>query len=101
MARVIGRADDFYRLRVIHVDESDELDLDWREDILYRRPPGQSVGEYELYRVEAVLIDDEENVTPIGTFDTEAEARACVETATDDLAEMTKSEFEDTHFTSD
>jgi hypothetical protein len=99
MARVIGRADEFYRLRVIHVGESDELDLDWRDDILYRRPLQERVGEYELYRVEAVLVDDEENATELGTFGGQDEAYAFVQSAEDDLADMTKSEFEDTYFT--
>ncbi|MDO9556928.1 MAG: hypothetical protein Q7J82_05030 [Coriobacteriia bacterium] len=98
MARVIGKADDFYRLRMVHVDESDEPDLDWRDDILYRRPPQQRVDEYEFYRVEAVLIDDEENVTGIRTFDTQDEAYVFVESVQEDLSEMTKSEFEDTYF---
>jgi len=101
MARVIGRADDFYRLRVMHVDESDELDLDWRDDILYRRPPKQSVSEYELFRVEAVEIENEDAVTPLGTFDTQEEAYEFAQAAGDDLDEMTKSEFEDTYFIRD
>ncbi|MBN2404527.1 MAG: hypothetical protein JXE06_03000 [Coriobacteriia bacterium] len=99
MARVIGKADDFYRLRVMHVDESDGPDLDWRDDILYRRPPRQSVDEYELFRVEAVLIDDEEALTTVGSFRTQEEAYAFIHTVEEDLAEMTKSEFEDTYFT--
>ncbi|MDZ4654514.1 MAG: hypothetical protein U1F44_01345 [Coriobacteriia bacterium] len=101
MARIIGNADDFYRLRVIRVDESDELDLDWRDDILYRRSPQQCVGECELYRVEAVLVDAEEDVTPLGTFGSRDEAYAFVQSAEDGLLVMTKSAFEDTYFTRD
>ena len=101
MARVIGNADEFYRLRVIHMNESDELDLDWRDDIAYRRPPMQRVDEYESFRVEAVLIDDEEVVTLLGTFDTQDAAYAFASSAGEDLDEMTKSEFEDTYFEMD
>jgi len=101
MARVIGNAADFYRLRVMRVDESDPLEFEWREDILYRRPPEEDVDEYELWRVEAVHVDDEEDVTELGTFESAPAAHAWMTETLEDLAEMTKSEFEDTYFAAD
>jgi len=96
--RIIGNADEFYRLRVMRVDEGDSPDLDWRDDILWRRPPKESVSEGEVYRVEAVEIEDEDVVASLAEFGTSEEAYAWLETSEADLSEMTKSEFEETYF---
>ena len=101
MGRGIGAASDFYRLRVMHVDDSDEPDLEWRDDILYRRPPASRVEEYELYRVEAVALDDEDDVTLLGAFDTPEDAHEALADAEEALAELTRSEFEDRYFPAD
>lgn len=99
--QVIGRADEFYRLRVLRVDASDSPDLEWRDDILYRRPPADHVAEGEVYRVEAVELDDEDVATPLSAFGSSDEAYAWLETSATDLSEMTKSEFEHTYFPDD
>jgi hypothetical protein len=96
--RVIGNADEFYRLRVMRVDESDSPDLVWRDDILWRRPPVDHISEGEVYRVEAVELDNEDALAPLAAFGSQDEAYAWLETAETDLAEMTKSEFEQTYF---
>jgi len=54
VGRTIGAASDFYRLRVTRLNEPDEPDLEWRDDILYREPPHQRMGEIESYAIEAV-----------------------------------------------
>lgn len=100
MARVIGNADEFYRLRVVRVDAGDSPDLEWRDDILWRRPPADTLSEEDVYRVEAVLIDDEESAKVLAEFDTSSDAQEWLESAEGDLYEMTKTEFEDTYFTS-
>ena len=102
MARkAIGNACDFYRLRVIRMDESDTPEMEWRDDILWRRPPSQHIEELDLYRVEAVSLDDDDDVTPLATFDISDDAADALEEAQEALGEMTKSEFEDTYFPSD
>lgn len=98
MSKGIGDASDYYRVRLMHVGESDEPDLEWREDILYRRPPVQHVDEYELYRVEAVALDDEDDVTLLGAFDSTADAHEALAAAEEELAELTRSEFEERYF---
>ena len=98
MGKAIGSASDFYRLRVIHVDETEGLDLDWREDILYRRPPETRLEDTAVYTVEAVLLDDEDISVALRSFGTPDEAHEWFETLSEDLAEMTKSEFEKTYF---
>jgi hypothetical protein len=98
VAGAIGRADDFYRLRVVRVDEGEVPDLDWREDILYRRPPADEPEEFDVWRVEAVDVDDDENVAVLASFASAEDAHDWLETVGDDLGLMTKSEFEHTYF---
>jgi hypothetical protein len=99
MARkAIGNATDYYRLRVIRMDESDTPEMEWREDILWRRPPSQHIEEVDLYRVEAVSLDDDDDVTALATFESADDAADAIEEAQEALGEMTKSEFEDTYF---
>lgn len=94
MGKTIGSAADFYRVRVIRVDATEAVDFEWRDDILYRRPPETSLDEDELYRVEAVLLDDDDVVTPIATVEDAGTAHEIMDRCVEDLHEMTKSEFE-------
>lgn len=98
MSKTIGSAGDFYRLRVIRVDATDGVDLEWRDDILYRRPPVDALEESRSFKVEAVLLDDDEVTVELGTFDDADAAHAWLEDLTDALGDMTKSEFEDAYF---
>jgi hypothetical protein len=97
MARVFGEARDFYRLRLIRLDAQGDLDFEWRDDILWRRPridPPEDVAEY---RVEAVRLDDEERVAVLATFDEYGSAFEWLSQAQADLDEMTTAEFEQTY----
>ena len=98
MGKGIGAADDYYRLRLMHLGESDEPDLEWREDILWRQPPTQHIEEYERYRVEAVSLDNEDDVTTLGTFESAEEAHEALSSAEEEISELTRSEFEDRYF---
>ena len=97
----IGDASDFYRVRLMHVDDADLPDLDWREDILWRRPPAEAIEEFEMWRVEAVAMDDDEDVTVIGVFDDTGDAHEALAAAEQDLAELTRSQFEERYFPAD
>jgi hypothetical protein len=98
VSRTIGSASIFYRLRVMTVDTTDEVDLEWRDDILYRRPPATASVDEEAYTVEAVLLDDEDTAFTLGTFPDTAAAHRWMNAREEDLAGMTKSEFEDAFF---
>lgn len=98
MAKAIGSASDFYRLRVMAVDATDEVDFEWRDDILYRRPPSSIIEDEEVYRVEAVLLDDEEVTYPLATFVASDDAHDWMNDRADELDDMTKSEFESAYF---
>ncbi len=98
MARVIGRAGDFYRVRVVTIDDIDGLDLEWRDDILYRRPPDSEIIEGVVHMVEAVMLDDDDVAVRLAGFRDAEQAsmfRRDVESALDD---MTRSEFEGSYF---
>ena len=94
MGKVIGAASDFYRLRLTRLDVTDEPDLEWRDDILYRNPPKQALEECAQYRVEAVNSDDDEDIKAVALFDDSEEAAAFLKGTEEDLMEMTKSAFE-------
>ncbi len=96
--KVIGSAGEFYRLRVTRVDEGDSPDLDWRDDILWRRPPSEALSEEEVFRVEAVEYDNDDAATVLARFGSAEEAHLWLESAAEDLAEMTNTEFEDAYF---
>jgi len=97
VGRTIGAASDFYRLRVTRLNEPDEPDLEWRDDILYREPPRQRMGEVESYAIEAVSVDDEQ-ATEIAEYESSDAAHAALASIADDLDELTRSEFEHRYF---
>jgi hypothetical protein len=92
--RVIGNADEFWRLRVTRLDTTENFDLEWHDDILYRQPRPDQGDEVELWHVEAGRLDDPDTVVRLATCATQSEARDLVTRIAEDLAEMTKSEFE-------
>lgn len=95
----IGAASDFYRVRVVRMSETEPPEFEWRDDILWREPAAvEPEPDVEHYRVEAVAIDDEENVTPLGVFESTQDAAEAVDTAAEDLGNLTRSEFEDRYF---
>lgn len=77
---------------MIRVDEHGELDLEWRDDVLYRTPAADLATEEPVWKVEAVTLDDDE-AHPVAQFETEDEARDFLETIRDDLRDMTASRF--------
>jgi hypothetical protein len=91
---VFGDASEFYRLRVVKVDDADAPDLQWRDDILYREPPVQAVEEYAVYRVEVMSVIDDEVVASLGEYETEDEARDVLAETQDRLDDMTKAQFD-------
>lgn len=98
MATEFGDARDFYRLRVVKLDESGDLELEWRNDILWRKPPPDCPTEYDVWRVEAVRLEDEERRVVLGAFGDPEDAYALLSVADEDLTEMTKSQFEAAYF---
>jgi len=98
MATGIGSAGDYYRVRLMHVDDTDSPEFEWREDILWRSPQVATPEEHRLYRIEAVSLDESESVTPLGVFDSAEDAHEALETASEDLEALTRSEYEERYF---
>lgn len=92
--KVFGDASEFYRLRVVRMDDSTGLDLEWRDDILYREPPEGHVEEYAVWRVEVVSVLDDAPVVSLGEYGSETEAEDRMHDAEADLESMTKSAFD-------
>lgn len=101
VGRTIGAASDFYRLRITRMDQSEEPDLEWRDDILYRTPPNQRLREADAFAIEAVSVDDEDDVTLIAVYGSSDEAYAALGPVEDDLGDLTKSAFENRYLVSE
>jgi hypothetical protein len=101
MSKVIGAASEFYRLRVSRLDATDEPDLEWRDDILYRKPPKDAPEEIEDWLLEAVSLDEDETAYLIARFAEADQAHALMETVQIDLDTTTRSDFEDQYLTED
>ena len=101
MGTGIGAANEYYRVRLTHLDGADSPDFEWREDILYRQPKTTAPTEYELFRVEAVALGDEEDVTPLAEFSSADDAHEALGAAADDLGGLTRAEFEERYFPAD
>jgi hypothetical protein len=94
MIRMIGNADEFWRLRITRLDTTENFEFEWHDDILYREPSPDPGDEVESWHVEAVRLDDPDTVARLATCPSQGEARDVLGTIAEELAEMTKSEFE-------
>ena len=94
MVRVIGNADEFWRVRLTRVDTTEGLDFEWHDDILYRSPAVDMGDEVEFFHVEAVRIEDPDAVVRVATFADPDEAHAFLNDLTEALGTMSKSQFE-------
>jgi hypothetical protein len=98
LVRVIGNADEFWRLRITRVDTTQGLDFEWHDDILYREPDVDHGHEVEYWHVEAVRLDDTDCVMRLATYASDAQAREFLAVAQEDLLDLTKSRFEAAYF---
>lgn len=92
--RVFGKASDFYRLRVLKVSEDSDIDLDWQEDILFRRRAYPKMTTKNWYVVQAVAVDDE-TAHELRRFTTGEAAMRFKDRVEELLRDLTKQEFED------
>lgn len=97
--KMIGAADEFWRLRLTRVDTTEDLDLEWRSDILYRQPVAEAAEEIEQWIVEAIRIEDYETIVQVAVFADRDDAEAFFRQAEDDLHDMTKAGFEEAYLT--
>ncbi len=98
MATGIGAASDYYRVRTMRFDTVDSPAFEWRDDVLYRRHEASTPSEDAHFRVEAVALDDDDDVTVLGEFRRAEDAHEALSAASEDLALLTRSEFEERYF---
>ena len=91
--RVFGKAADFYRLRVLKLNEESGPELDWHDDILFKKPTADEPSFREWYVLQAVSVDSEET-HPIQRFEDNSEALRVQDKIDELLRELTKQEFE-------
>lgn len=96
--KIIGSAAEFYRVRVVAIDTTEDLNLEWRDDVLYRRPLTEQPDEERDFIVEAVALDDEERTITIASFEDSSEAAEWADERQMELPVMTKSDFEERYF---
>lgn len=101
MDKGIGAASDYYRLRLMRLDDADAPEFEWHEDILWRNPRVKTPSEREVCRVEAVSLDDSDVVITLGSFEASRDAYEALTTAEEELRLMTRSEFEERYFPAD
>lgn len=97
MSKGIGAAADYYRLRLRRFDDGDTPDFEWHDDILWRQPADAQLREFDRFLVEAVALDDDD-VTSLGVFESSDDAHEALDAAVEDLAGLTRSEFEARYF---
>lgn len=95
--RIIGPADEFWRLRLARMDTTEGLDFEWHDDILYRQPLVRPAEEIEIFTIEAVKLDDYDTTVRVASFGEREEAETFLARANEDLTEMTKTQFEDAY----
>jgi len=94
MSKTIGPASEFYRLRITHLDITDDVEFDWRDDVLWRTTPPEPLDESDAWLVEAVTIEGPEIASRLGVFGDPDDARDFLSEVEEDLVDLTKSQFE-------
>ena len=98
--RMIGQASDFWRLRVLRIESVSTPELEWRDDLMYREPPSTVLRDEEAWVLEAVSLLGESRVVRLGVYRTHDACERQREAVADDLAVMTKSQFEERYIES-
>ena len=90
----IGGADEFYRARIIEVDEIEPEPFEWRDDIFLTRNRPPRTHEHILYRVQVVQGDSDVSLT-LAEVDDLPGAEALLAEVKADLGQMTKHRFDE------
>lgn len=93
MKKVIGPADEFYRVRLFEIICEFPAELDWKEGISYFPPPPEEGKSLRKFLIEFVDIENK-RVYPWRYFVNKAEALKAFEQAQEDLTTLTKSRLE-------
>lgn len=94
MKKIFGRAADFYRIRLVHVEEVVPPELDWNENVLFYPPPPYDSQTTFQYRIEVVSVDNSKTL-PMSFFVEKLEAEEKFNIVEEDLKNLTKMEFDE------
>jgi formylmethanofuran dehydrogenase subunit E len=93
LRKIFGKADDFYRARILTLEEEVLPDFDWRDDILFHSPSGYGGGTRIKYCLQIVDLDSSKNHI-FKKYASRKEAEQVLKKMKEDLKELTKMEFE-------
>lgn len=82
-----------WRVRLVKIDEFDDFDFDWHDDILYRTRPVENVDTHAIWRVDIVSKLDSQVKRAFMPSDNREDAEALVKAITDDLDSLSIDEF--------
>lgn len=91
--KVFGMAEDYYRVRVLQMDEELPADLEWREDILYRGSKAYPSKLKVTYRIQ--ILTRENVVHEIANLREKREAKKRYKAIREDLHELSKMKFDE------
>lgn len=98
--KIIGAAEEFWRARITRVDTTEGFDFEWHDDILYREPQVDPGDEVEVWHVEAMSLEGDERLARLRSFGDRESAEVFLDSVREDLAAMTKAQFEEAYVTS-
>ncbi len=91
--KVFGNAKDFYRVRIIVINEETPQDFEWRDDILYASKGDINGNTKRAYLVQIVTLDEGKAVFA-QIFEKKREANQNLRKMEEDLDDLTKMEFD-------
>jgi len=93
MSKTFGKASDFYRVRIITLEQELPPDFDWRDDVLYRSPKESFDMIKRTYCLQVVDLDSRKYQV-LKEYSAKQEATQEKEMVEEDLKSFTKMEFE-------
>ncbi|HDP70045.1 MAG TPA: hypothetical protein ENN38_04455 [Actinobacteria bacterium] len=92
--KIFGKANEFYRVKLVKLNKNEPEEFDWKEDILYKIPPKKfSVINETEYLVMVVNIDTNEGHN-LNRYKSSTQAEKKIKLIEEDLKELTKIQFE-------
>ena len=94
--KIFGKAADFYRVRMQALVEDALPELNWEDETYGRHDNTDAASPRTTHVVQVVQIDDQ-RVISLKKFRDRSKAEVFMERVTEDLRELTRNQFEDTH----
>ncbi len=93
MSKTFGKASDFYRVRIITLEQEIPPDFDWRDDVLYRSPKESFDMIKRTYCLQVVDLDSR-NYQVLEEYSAKQVAAKDKEMLEENLKNLTKMEFD-------